>query len=364
MGWRDAGLLLGVAMLAASGACSLYDGELLPLKPTAAAGAPARPAEPSDAAAPMPVADSAPPRDTPADRVPRDAGAPDPIEDSGRPDEPDADEDDAGCDSRGPDGDRDGVADCADGCPTDPAKREPGGCGCGLVERDEPEAASCNGLREQILHRYTFDGRGSVARDAYGMADGVLIGVELSGKGNIELNLGSEGQYVNLPAGIVSRLNDATFEAWVTSDGGRGHVFDFGEPGLVLGLLRSSLYLSLESASDRGPQLGYISGLTSITIDAPAALAPHKVSQLAVVVDSGAERIALYVNGKLIGESKLRASLSSFEDAKNWLGRAQNAADPDFSGVLYDFRIYAAPLRPDQIATSFRSGPDPAFLKR
>jgi photosystem II stability/assembly factor-like uncharacterized protein len=33
-----------------------------------------------------------------------------------------------------PDGDGDGSADCVDGCPTDPAKADPGACGCGVVD--------------------------------------------------------------------------------------------------------------------------------------------------------------------------------------------------------------------------------------
>jgi hypothetical protein len=44
------------------------------------------------------------------------------------------------------DSDRDGVADCLDGCPTDPLKTSPGACGCGVPDEDlnENGIPDCN----------------------------------------------------------------------------------------------------------------------------------------------------------------------------------------------------------------------------
>ena len=45
-----------------------------------------------------------------------------------------------------PDSDGDGVGDCKDGCPADPAKTEPGQCGCGVADTDSDSdgTADCN----------------------------------------------------------------------------------------------------------------------------------------------------------------------------------------------------------------------------
>ena len=43
---------------------------------------------------------------------------------------------DCGCGTTDIDTDGDGVSDCIDGCPDDPAKTEPGDCGCGVVDID------------------------------------------------------------------------------------------------------------------------------------------------------------------------------------------------------------------------------------
>ena len=51
-----------------------------------------------------------------------------------------------GCGVADTDTDSDGTADCNDGCPTDPAKTEPGICGCGVAETDTDGdgTADCN----------------------------------------------------------------------------------------------------------------------------------------------------------------------------------------------------------------------------
>ena len=83
-----------------------------------------------------------------------------------------------------------------------------------------------------LVHRYSFDEAPgtTIAGDFYGGADGTLMGgANFTGGGDILFD-GASG-YVNLPNGIISALNDATFEAWVTWSAGAGNwqrIFDFG----------------------------------------------------------------------------------------------------------------------------------------
>jgi hypothetical protein len=280
------------------------------------------------------------------------------------------------CASGSDDKDHDGVSDCADQCPDDGNKRELGICGCGVSDQDSDAAASCTGLKNAILHRYTFGGTGRVARDAYGKADAVLLDVDLSGDGNVHLNAKAEGQYVDLPAGIISRLKDATFEAWLTWEGTAKweRVFDFGEidasasplPFPPLRSPGSYLFLTLAgSANNARPRAVYLSatsGSNEVAIDAKQSVKQGERTHFAVVIDTTAHQMRLFVNGVLAGETQLNAPLSEIHDMQNWLGRSQYSNDPSLHGVFYEFRIYAAALSAAQIGASFAAGSDPSFL--
>src|SRR5207302_757809 len=68
-----------------------------------------------------------------------------------------------------------------------------------------------------------------IAKDSVGQADGsILAGAALTGTGLV--NLPGNGGYVNLPNGLASALTNATFETWVTWNGGGNwqRIFDAG----------------------------------------------------------------------------------------------------------------------------------------
>ena len=55
---------------------------------------------------------------------------------------------------------------CGDQCPEDPDKTEPGVCGCGVPDVDTAQVAGCQGLKDALVHRYSFDGTGTVITDS------------------------------------------------------------------------------------------------------------------------------------------------------------------------------------------------------
>ena len=77
-------------------------------------------------------------------------------------------------------------------------------------------------MKSALLHRYSFDGTGTAVTDSVGAAHGTVVNAQLSGSGTVVLGGGTTDQYVDLPNGIVSSLTNATFEAWITWDGGNG----------------------------------------------------------------------------------------------------------------------------------------------
>ena len=89
-----------------------------------------------------------------------------------------------------------------------------------------------------IVHRYDFNGD---PNDTVGTADGVLVnntgraefddGLLTFGNQGIERSNANDGDYVNLPNGMISALGDqATFETWTTWNGSGDwqRIFDFG----------------------------------------------------------------------------------------------------------------------------------------
>src|SRR5258706_1882347 len=109
------------------------------------------------------------------------------------------------------------LVDAADEAPVD------GGCS---------NPTLCSALKAALVHRYSFNGTGTVAIDSVGTANGTIHNTQLTGDGKLSTACMSD-QYVDLPNGIVKQLNNATFEAWVTwfGCGGWQRVFDFGDAG-------------------------------------------------------------------------------------------------------------------------------------
>jgi hypothetical protein len=273
-----------------------------------------------------------------------------------------------------------GTAPVTDTCPTDPAKTAPGVCGCGFPDTDTATLAGCAGLKSALVHRYDFEGSGTVVTDRVGTAHGSVKGgaslSQVGGKGAVVLGGGSAGSYVDLPNGLVSALTNATLEAWVTWGGGAAwqRVFDFGDSTSATpedNPTTGKSYLFVTPTTDAGTD-GVMRGVYSLTGGAVAAEtrveASMKLSQalaqVALVVDSAGGKLILYMDGASVGEQAFTGELASINDVNAWLGRSQYNADPEMTGTFHDFRIYEAALTPLQIATSFAGGADPAFLAK
>ncbi len=248
---------------------------------------------------------------------------------------------------------------------------EGGRAGAGQVDTSDA-------LRSALAHRYDFEGTGTAVRDRVGTKHGTVVGGAalsvVGGKGVLSLNGGSEGSYVNLPNGIISSLTSATIEAWVSWRGGGAwqRIFDFGDatgatPEDNPGVGRTYLFLTPQTDSNSGGRMRVAYSLAGPSAneetraDAPAALSMVP-TQVVVVVDATAGQLRLYGDGLKVGQEGFSGTLSSINDVNAWLGRSQFSADPELSGILHDFRIYDAALSDAQIAFSFASGPDPAFL--
>ncbi|HVY26557.1 MAG TPA: LamG domain-containing protein [Polyangiaceae bacterium] len=226
-------------------------------------------------------------------------------------------------------------------------------------------------LETSLIHRYSFDGTGTQALDSKGAAHGQLVGAQLDGSGSLLLSGERSGQYVNLPNGLVSGLDNATFEAWLTWQGGGNwqRIFDFGSStageDMAGGGVRY-LFLTTACAPDtvRGLpsalRLAYSqNGVGNEDICQSNEAFPIGVpTHVAVVIDHDQRLMTLYQAGELVAQCTLTRRLSGIDDVNDWLGHSNFSADDDLSGSYDEFRVYSAALSAEQIADSFAAGPD------
>ncbi|HEY3494415.1 MAG TPA: LamG domain-containing protein [Polyangiaceae bacterium] len=289
------------------------------------------------------------------------------------------------------DRDGDGTPDCDDACPDQPDKVAPGLCGCEIPDEDRADLASCTGLREALIHRYSFEGTGDVVTDTVTRvhpsavaADGVLINATLTGSGWLALAGGKgmpeDDQYVALPSGIVSSLQSVTVEAWLIWYGGAEwqRIFDFGNndsevPGLQGDAGTSYLFLTPTT----GPGWGNRARVAYKRADYPNEVLVDSVrffprgieTHVAVTFDQESDTLALYLDGVLEGSRTEIATatgipmrLDVIDDVYDWLGRSQFGADAELGASLDELRVYSAALGPGQLRTSALAGPNPIFF--
>jgi hypothetical protein len=274
-----------------------------------------------------------------------------------------------GCGTPDTDTDKDGTPNCTDSCPNDAAKVMPGTCGCGVPDQDTATVAGCVALKAALVHRYSFSGSGATATDSVGTAHGTIVNTTLTNTGALTLAGGSSDQFVDLPNGIISSLGDATFEAWLTWTGGAiwQRIFDFGNTATEGSQGTGMTYLFFtpkDGLSTRTLRAVYsTSGTTGeIVAASPSVLPSGTASHVTVVVNDTSNLITVYVNGLSVGTPATFAGhLSSINDINNWLGRSQ-FADAALAASLTEFRIYNAALTAKQVTLTQSSGPDPAFL--
>lgn len=254
------------------------------------------------------------------------------------------------------------------------------GCDANVVDavREPPPAVEpppVSPLESSLIHRYSFDGEGTVVLDSKGAAHGQLLGTKLPGTGVLPLSGGRSGEYVDLPNGIVSGLQAATFEAWLTWNGtGTAggvwqRIFDFGgsTAGEDMPASGSSyLFFTAVAAKDTvrllppAIRVAYSqSGVDKEDICSGLEPLPSGTpTHVAVVIDPAAETMSIYQNGALLNGCRLTRPLSAIDDVNNWLGHSNFSADDDLAGTYDEFRIYAAALTAAEIKASFKAGPD------
>lgn len=219
-----------------------------------------------------------------------------------------------------------------------------------------------------LTHRYSFEGD---ANDSVGSADGVLyntLGTAYFDSGqlyleNSDLNRSHEnlGNYVTLPSGLISdNGNQASFEAWLTWDGGKvwQSIFDFGT-GSDGNVPAHHFFATPYTGAMSRAGCNDVAAGQSVErwIESPP-LTFGTPQHVAVVWDGDADAISYYLNGTRVamGDAS-QLDLATLQDSNNWLGRAQTN-EPMLRGAFDEFRIYNEALSPAQVAMNAKMGAD------
>jgi hypothetical protein len=212
------------------------------------------------------------------------------------------------------------------------------------------------------VHRYGFDGQGTVVRDSIGGADGSVVAAELAGDGF--LRLPGDGAYVELPGGLLSQHQSATLEFWLAweSDSSRQdeRIFRFGSDPVDAGdvPIDSDFFLS-PSYEDTKPRLRFRdqSGEES-QLFGWRFFPQRRTTHVVVVLDAANRSMALYIDSELLGSIPWNQTLVELGDENVWLGRSQQSAAVNLSATFDEFRIYDRALSSQQVEENFVDGPD------
>jgi hypothetical protein len=191
-------------------------------------------------------------------------------------------------------------------------------------------------------------GPGAETRTIAHITNSGATGPRVPGKIGNAVQLSGNGEYVDLPDGIVSGLHDFTISAWVNPSANTAwsRLFDFGTG--------TNDYMFLTLSAGGGPLRFAITTSgngAEQQLNAPGTLPLNTWSQVAVTL-SGTTG-TLYINGQPVATNNNMtlnpAALGATNN--NWIGRSQFSADPFLAATVDDFQIYDHALSAADIAT-------------
>jgi hypothetical protein len=194
---------------------------------------------------------------------------------------------------------------------------------------------------------------GTTAADSAGTYDGTLQGDPLWVAGHDDGAVLLDGDvYVDLPIGsLISSLTNSTFALWENfSDAGGSwqRIFDFGTGETI------NMFLTPNNGATGSIRFAITTsgagGEDQLTAPDTLPLGWHHV---AVTIDADNDTSAMYLDGLMVVQNT-EATVSPNdlgEPNQNWLGRSQYAADPNYRGMIDDFRIYNRALSAGEVAS-------------
>ena len=243
-----------------------------------------------------------------------------------------------------------------------------------------------------LVHRYSFnEPSGATAADSVGGSawNATLVGTAaFNGTGQVVLDGNiNDADYVQLPAGILTNLNEVTIEAWASfgvTTNAWADLFAFGYSDtdqLSTTYGEGGNYIAFQSHTLSGmAQATFGMGLPGYAAEQDAfisnTLDGQNNLQIVAVYSPETGTQSFYTNGVLAASIPMFNALTDpvayqvaftnsgvlayaiGTDPDNYLGHSLYATDPGLLGSIDEFRIYNAPLTASQIAADYALGPN------
>lgn len=205
---------------------------------------------------------------------------------------------------------------------------------------------------ETLIAYYTFDEIiDDIIQDMSGHGhDATMHGKAVLDQGKIgqALSLNGSSSYVQLPAGIVSDLEEITITAWVKVNFNStwSRVFDFGSG------TSNWMFLTLHDHTGLTRFATLKQGGQEYVMNGPAyALTSQSLEWHHLALTIKERTYSLYIDGQQAASASNMQNLPTHlgHTAHNYIGKSQFAADPYFNGRIDDFRIYSRALSDNEI---------------
>ncbi|HYH04342.1 MAG TPA: beta-L-arabinofuranosidase domain-containing protein [Bacillota bacterium] len=201
---------------------------------------------------------------------------------------------------------------------------------------------------------YKFDETGgTVGADSSGSGrNATLVNgpTWVAGKLGNAVNLDGSNDYISMPGGMISTLNDFSIATWVKLDAVRtwSRIFDFGTgTGANMFLTPSSsdntIRFAITTSGSGGEQ----------RINGTAALPSGTWKHVAVALNGNVG--ILYVDGVEVGRNSSMSLKPSGlgTTGNNYIGRSQYTSDPYLDGQIDDFRMYDRAISAAEVQALF-----------
>ncbi len=217
-----------------------------------------------------------------------------------------------------------------------------------------------------LQHRYSFV---SDATDSVGGANGTIVAPNggaaatihngLSLPGNTQGKFGYSG-YVSLPSGMLTTTTNITVECWVTQNQGNNwaEIWDFGSSGT-----QNFALIPYPANNNNNMEVAFTPNGGEVDMQSSILFPNNSQQYVCVTYNYGDLTGNLYLNGNLVA-SQLLPSASytpgliggSGGTSEDMLGN-DVYGDDQFSGTLYEFRIWNGVVSPLYLAVSAIAGP-------
>lgn len=201
---------------------------------------------------------------------------------------------------------------------------------------------------------YKFDeAGGALAIDSSGRGNDATIigatGTRAAGYFGNAVQLASAGnQYVSMPEGIVSELDDFTIALWIrpSTMSTWARIFDIGND------TNTYMFLTLRAGNNNRPRFVIkVNGSSEQTLTAGTGYTLSANNWYHIAITKSGNTARMYLNGELAATNNNMTFNPSDMGVtvNNWIGRSQYSADPYLNGRVDDFSIFSRALSIEEI---------------